>query len=277
MVYNTEKLKKEIRKVSEHNDISVQVIYTLFFARQLLKRIQTIDKDCFILRGGFGVFSITRNFYRTTSDIDLLMKREFDSSLKILERAINDTTQDNIIYENVSKKKSMCEREYNGYTYKLLCKLDKLKVHMSIDIGYEKTYETSIVTVPQIIDTDTNLKFESYTIETTLSEKLHALLAYKKDMTRMKDLFDIYILEDLGIDYDKLTTLLVNKINDRNIITIDDLETEFLDKEFIDLKKSFWINYLNKDDLYMIEFEEVIEIVKSLLENLKDIYNNSTS
>ncbi|XMB85717.1 nucleotidyl transferase AbiEii/AbiGii toxin family protein [Mycoplasmatota bacterium WC44] len=138
------------------------------------------------------MFSVTDNVFRSTSDIDLVVQKNFDRANDILIQTINANENEYVTFKLINTNTSMNERVYSGTTYKIEGNLDNLRIPFKIDVGYEKNYKTSIIPIPSLISDEDELEFEAYTLETTVSEKIHALLAYKIDTTRLKDLYDIY-------------------------------------------------------------------------------------
>ncbi|XMB85718.1 hypothetical protein RJG79_09930 [Mycoplasmatota bacterium WC44] len=79
----------------------------------------------------------------------------------------------------------------------------------------------------------------------------------------------IYILNQIGLDYDNLSNLVAQKIIDREVITIDDFDTSFLNDDFIKNKESNWQNYLDKDNLDSIEFSKVVSKITEILVSIE--------
>jgi probable phosphoglycerate mutase len=120
-------------------------------------------------------------------------------------------TDDGIEYSVKGIEDITAESKYDGKSVKVQAKLSNLKKTFSIDIA-----KGDVVTpYPQnflyrsAID-DKNFSILAYTKESIIAEKFETLIARGTANSRSKDLFDMWLLMNEGIDRDKLNAALIN-------------------------------------------------------------------
>lgn len=97
----------------------------------------------------------------------------------------------------------MDEAEYGGIRLSLEAHLDTMRIPLKIDIS------TGDAITPSAVDYCYKLMFEdrgidlwAYNLETVLAEKIETILARSTANTRLRDYYDIYILQATGLPID---------------------------------------------------------------------------
>ena len=168
----------------------------------------------FSILKGASLFSIWFDEpYRRTRDLDLLGKdapdpAKFTALFQNLCSVPGD--EDEILFapETVKAKPIREENEFGGVRIILTAFLETARIAVQVDIGFGD----AAVPEPQEVDFPTLLtgfaapRLLAYHKETTIAEKLHALVTLERGNSRMKDFFDLYVLsQEFRFTQDRLT------------------------------------------------------------------------
>ena len=166
-------------------------------------------KDNFILKGGMLVSAMVGLQNRATMDIDTTIRNlplDVEHAKQIVEEIAAIPIDDNIRFEIKGVSNIMDEEEYGGVRLSLDAFLDTAKIPLKIDIS------TGDVITPAEITYHYKLMFEqryislwAYTLETVLAEKIETVLARTIFNTRLRDFYDLYILQNAGMEINTKT------------------------------------------------------------------------
>lgn len=196
---NPDKLKNIIsKKAKGNNDLSFQY-YQMFFFEHILMRLEKSKyRHNIILKGGLLLASIIGEDFRATKDMDATLKSinlEKNNITSIFKEILDININDNVSYEIINVKDIRQEDEYGGFQINVLCKFERLKVNVLIEIT------SGDVITPREIEYKYNCIFEetkinifAYTIETVIAEKFEAFISRSITNTRMKDYYDLCVL-----------------------------------------------------------------------------------
>ena len=140
-------------------------------------------------------------------DIDTTIRNfplDCEHAKQIVEEIAATPVDDNIRFEMKDVSNIMDEVEYGGVRISLNAFLDTTKIPLKIDIS------TGDVVMPAEIIYHYKLMFEqryislwAYTLETVLAEKIETVLTRTIFNTRLRDFYDLYILQNTGIKIDR--------------------------------------------------------------------------
>lgn len=172
MITTARQLKDLIRNLSKKKSADAQILMRNYMMERFLERISLSEyKDKFILKGGMLVAAMVGLDARATMDLDATIKGA-NVSLTDVETIIS-----NIIAIPID---------------------DGVITPLKIDIS------TGDVITPREIKYKFNLMLEdrtievwAYNLETVLAEKLETVISRNVTNTRMRDFYDIYILQKL--------------------------------------------------------------------------------
>lgn len=240
---------------------------------RFLERISLSDyKDNFILKGGMLISSMVGLENRATMDIDTTVRNlplDIDNSKHIIEKIIAVPVNDNIRFVIKSVTEIMDEAEYSGVRLSLDAYLDTMRIPLKIDIS------TGDVITPSEITYQYKLMFEeryislwAYTLETVLAEKIETILYRVLTNTRLRDFYDLYILQsdELIINRRILAAALTatsHKRNHKNIL----LEYEHIldELEVSRTMRELWDSYQKKNSYAEgISWNNVIHAARNL-------------
>ena len=202
MITTARQLKDLIRNLSKKKSADAQILMRNYMMERFLERISLSEyKDKFILKGGMLVAAMVGLDARATMDLDATIKGA-NVSLTDVETIIS-----NIIAIPIDDGVSFCikriseimeEADYPGVRVSMETKFDGVITPLKIDIS------TGDVITPKEIRYRFNLMLEdrtievwAYNLETVLAEKLETVISRNVAITRMRDFYDIYILQKL--------------------------------------------------------------------------------
>lgn len=224
----------------------------MFFFEQILKRLSLSKyKESIILKGGLFLSSIIGEDLRATRDMDVSIKG-FDLNEKevflVFNEILSIDLNDNIDFKIIDVKDIREEDEYGGFKLNIESHLDNLKIFLWIEIT------TGDVITPKEIEYKYNSIFNNekidiltYSIETVIAEKYETVIKRGLANTRMKDFYDLYMLNKNNqnlINYETLKTAIENTFIHRNtVLNVNEIETVLNDIKNSSIMKKRWLNY----------------------------------
>ena len=209
MITTARQLKDLIRNMSKKKSSDAQILMRNYMMERFLERISLSEyKDKFILKGGMLVAAMVGLDARATMDLDVTIKAA-NVSLRDVEMIISNIIaipiDDGVSFRIKRISEIMEEADYPGVRVSMETKFDGVIIPLKIDIS------TGDVITPKEIRYRFNLMLEdrtievwAYNLETVLAEKLETVISRNVTNTRMRDFYDIYILQKLhGEQLDK--------------------------------------------------------------------------
>ena len=202
MITTARQLKDLIRNLSKKKSADAQILMRNYMMERFLERISLSEyKDKFILKGGMLVAAMVGLDARATMDLDATIKGA-NVSLTDVETIISNIIaipiDDGVSFRIKRISEIMEEADYSGVRVSMETKFDGVITPLKIDIS------TGDVITPKEIRYRFNLMLEdrtievwAYNLETVLAEKLETVISRNVTNTRMRDLYDIYILQKL--------------------------------------------------------------------------------
>ena len=215
-------VRNRLTALAKTRGLEFQRILVLFALERLLYRLSiSPDADRFILKGA-SLFSLWFDEpHRRTRDLDLLgdsglLEKDDPDPAKFVSLfqalCLLPVDDDGIRFapETVKAKLIREENAFGGLRVTLTAFLENARIAVQVDIGFGD----AAVPEPQEVDFPTLLgsfaapHLLAYQKETTIAEKLHALVVLERSNSRMKDFFDVYVLsEEFTLTQDRLSTV----------------------------------------------------------------------
>lgn len=250
---------------------SYQLCLQLFCQEEFLRRLEKSKyADNFVLKGGLFIYALTEFESRVTMDIDFLLKRLPNTPKQlrpIIEEIINtETDNDFVSFEIKSIEPIAVAKKYAGIGASLVAKIKNTKTPINIDFGVgdvivPKQEKRSIPTQLDDFDSPT---INTYSLETTIAEKLDAILDLMEFSSRMKDYYDIYYLAThFEFDSDTLAEAMRKTFANRNHhFTIEQFNQviAFGDDESMQKKWQSFAKKINVID----DFKTILEVISNL-------------
>jgi len=192
-------LKALIKKKSEENRITAQLVMQNYMMERLLERISLSKyKGNFILKGGFLIAAIVGLDSRATMDMDASIKGltlNHESMQRIFKEICSVAVEDDVAFA-VSRTTDIREGDdYPGLRVHLTANYPPLAVALKVDVT------TGDIITPGEIEYSFKLLFDdrsisvmAYNLESILAEKLETVLSRNLANTRPRDFYDIHIL-----------------------------------------------------------------------------------
>jgi len=209
---------------------------------------------------------------RATMDIDTTLRNyplNCESAEQIVRQIADVEIDDKISFVIKKTEEIMEDSEYQGVRLSLDAYLDKTRIPLKIDIS------TSDVITPCEISFSYQLMFENRTIpllayppETVLAEKLETILSRGEANTRLRDFYDVYILqrEDFVVTPDALRYALLATCRKRGHEDLLQTYASILDRvRQSDTMRTQWMKYQSDFDYAAgITWDTVLDTVETL-------------
>lgn len=187
---------------------SYQLCLQLFCQEEFLRRLQKSKyADNLVLKGGLFIYSVTDFDSRVTVDVDFLLRKvpNTPEQLKlVLEEIIATSTgNDFIAFEIKEIAPISIAKKYAGIGASLVARIKNTKTPFSIDFGVGDVIvpKQEKRKIPTQLDDFPAPTVNTYSLETTIAEKIDAILSLMEFSSRMKDYYDIYYLAN-KFDFD---------------------------------------------------------------------------
>ena len=286
MITTARQLKDLIRNLSKKKSADAQILVRNYMMERFLERISLSEyKNQFILKGGMLVAAMVGLDARATMDLDATIKGtnvSVEDVEMIISKIISIPLNDGVSFRIKRISEIMEEADYPGVRVSMETKFDGVITPLKIDIS------TGDIITPREIKYNFNLMLEdrtievwAYNLETVLAEKLETVISRNVTNTRMRDFYDIYILQKLygeQLSKDVLRDALVATAKKRE--TLEQIETEDIDEVFDEIQsssvmenlwKTYQRNYSYSAD---IPWHTIMKSIRTLYEIIsKNTYN----
>ena len=163
-----------------------------------------------MLKGGLFLYSLTDFDSRVTADIDFLLQKMPNTPeqlKKILEEIITvQTGNDFVTFEIRDIAPIAVAKKYAGIGVSMIAHIKNTCTPFGIDFGVGDIIvpKQEKRKIPTQLDDFAAPTINTYSIETTIAEKIDAILNLMEFSSRMKDYYDIYYLAN-KFDFDGAT------------------------------------------------------------------------
>ncbi len=274
MNYSSASILARLKNKAKVEGIAFQQLLNLFFQEEFIRRLaQSNYREQLILKGGFLLYSISGFTTRPTVDADYLLKshsNELGSVEKLVRSIINQSSNNELMEIEIRSIEPISEmKEYHGIRVNLIGYIGKTKTPFSIDFGVGDTIVPSALTrtLPVLLEGFDKPTILTYSLESTISEKLDAIIRFMEATGRMKDFYDIYYLatsfefegrkiqeaiyetfSKRGTPYEKDSIQVINRLSTNDAII------------------TRWNIFCKKVLKYELELNEVIKCIISFLD-----------
>ena len=250
-----------------------QLCLQLFCQEEFLRRLEKSKyAENLVLKGGLFLYSLTGFDSRVTVDVDFLLRQmpNTPERLKaILEEIIaTETGNDFITFEIKDIAPIAVAKKYAGIGASLVARIKNTKTPFSIDFGVgdvivPKQEKRKIPTQLSDFDAPT---VNTYSLETTIAEKIDAILCLMEFSSRMKDYYDIYYIAH-KFDFDgKVLSEALRKTfaNREHSFTVEQFE-QVMTFDSDDAMQKKWKAFIRKIDTKTDDYSTVLKMIKDFL------------
>ena len=255
MIKTAKQLKDLIRNLSKKNSADAQILMRNYMMERFLERISLSKyRDKFILKGGMLVAAMVGLDARSTMDLDATVKGidlNLDGVADLIAGIVSVPIDDGVTFRVNKISKIMDEAEYPGIRVSMTTVFDGVVTPLKIDISTGDAITPREVRYSfKLMLEDRSIDIWAYNLETVLAEKLETIITRATTNTRMRDFYDIYILEQLHGN-----TLNAQILHDALLATARKRETEghlaeakevFAEVEGSPVMQQLWTAYRKK-------------------------------
>ena len=254
-----------MHKMVVPNDIllgEVKNVMTASFASKLA---------ALVLKGGLFLYTLTNFDSRVTVDVDFLLRQMPNTPEQlraVLEEIIaTDTGNDFITFEVKSVEPIAIAKKYAGIGASLIARIKNTRTPFSIDFGVGDVIvpQQEKRTIPTQLPDFEAPTVNTYSLETTVAEKLDAILSLMEFSSRMKDYYDIYYLANkFDFDGKTLTEALKKTFANRHrSFTVEQFD-QMLSFSGDDAMQKKWAAFCKKVNAES-HFDAVLETIRLFL------------
>ena len=202
MIKTARQLKDLIRNLSKDKSADAQILMRNYMMERFLERISLSEyRDKFILKGGMLVAAMVGLDARSTMDIDATVKGAtvgIEEVENMIASIISVPVDDGVEFRVKRISEIMDEAEYPGIRVSMETEFDGVITPLKIDISTGDAITPREVRYSfKLMLEDRSIEILAYNLETVLAEKLETVVSRATTNTRMRDFYDIYILEQL--------------------------------------------------------------------------------
>ena len=252
---------------------SYQLCLQLFCQEEFLRRLEKSKYvDNLVLKGGLLIYSLTEFDSRVTVDVDFLLRKipnTPEQLRSVVEEIIAvETGNDFLLFEIKDVAPISVAKKYAGIGVTMIAKIKNTRTPISIDVGVgdvivPRQEKRRIPT--QLEDFETPV-INTYSLETTIAEKIDAILSLMEFSSRMKDYYDIYyISHKFDFEGKILCEALCKTFDNRERkFTLEQFE-QIMTFDANDGMQKKWKAFTRKIDVVMDEFPAILESLNRFL------------
>lgn len=262
-----------LKNKAKESGRSYQLCLQLFCQEEFLRRLEKSKyAENLVLKGGLFIYSLTDFDSRVTVDVDFLLRKipNTPEQLRaVLEEIIaTETGNDFVTFEIKDVAPIAIAKKYAGIGASMIARIKNTRTPFGIDFGIgdvivPKQEKRKIPT--QLADFDPPT-VNTYSLETTVAEKLDAILSLMEFSSRMKDYYDIYYLaQKFDFDGATLTEALRKTFENRShAFTVEQFGQVMDFGSDAEMQKK-WKAFCRKIDTKTDDFDTVLKTIKVFL------------
>lgn len=274
-----------LKNKAKASGISYQQCLQLFFQEEFLRKLAASRyRSNFVLKGGLFIYTLTNFESRATVDVDFML-RGLSNDMARIDEIIAEiltvpTGNDFITFKALPTESIAANRKYHGVSTQITGYIKNVRVPFNVDIGVGDV----IVPAAQTRTIQTQLEgFDApeiltYSLESTIAEKLDAILQRFELTGRMKDFYDIYYLsQTFDFDGQALQAAIQETLQNRGTTyNADSFRriTELVNDEGMQSKWHYFLRTLNDPD---IPFAQVLDGITAFIKPIWDAVVNNDS
>lgn len=252
---------------------SYQLCLQLFCQEEFLRRLEKSKyAENLVLKGGLFLYSLTDFDSRVTVDVDFLLRQipNTPEQLRgILEEIIAvHTGNDFVTFEIKDVAPIAVAKKYAGIGASIVAHIKNTRTPFGIDFGVGDVIvpKQEKRKIPTQLDDFDSPTVNTYSIETTVAEKIDAILSLMEFSSRMKDYYDIYYLANkFDFDGKVLTEALRRTFQNRERnFTVEQFEQVMSFDEDTAMQKK-WKAFVRKIETKTDDFGTVLKTIKAFL------------
>ena len=262
-----------LKNKAKESGRSYQLCLQLFCQEEFLRRLEKSQyTEHLVLKGGLFIYSVTDFDSRVTADIDFLLRKVPNTPEQlqtVIETIISTPTgNDFVAFEIKDIAPIAVAKKYAGMGVSLVARIKNTKTQFSIDFGVGDVIvpKQEKRKIPTQLDGFVAPTVNTYSLETTIAEKIDVILSLMEFSSRMKDYYDIYYLAD-KFDFDgaTLTEALRKTFENRgHAFTAEQFE-QVMTFDSDEAMQKKWKAFARKIDTKTDDYSIVLRMIKEFL------------
>ena len=262
-----------LKNKAKESGRSYQLCLQLFCQEEFLRRLEKSQySENLVLKGGLFIYSITDFDSRVTVDVDFLLRKvpNTPEQLQTVIETIISTPAGNdfVTFEIKDIAPIAVAKKYAGIGVSLVSRIKNTKTPFNIDFGVGDVIvpKQEKRKIPTQLEDFTAPTVNTYSLETTIAEKIDAILSLMEFSSRMKDYYDIYYLAN-KFDFDgaTLTEALRKTFENRgHTFTAEQFE-QVMAFDSDDAMQKKWKAFVRKIDTKTDDYNTVLKVIKNFL------------
>ncbi len=262
-----------LKNKAKESGRSYQLCLQLFCQEEFLRRLEKSQySENLVLKGGLFIYSITDFDSRVTVDVDFLLRKvpNTPEQLQTVIKTIISTPTGNdfVTFEIKDIAPIAVAKKYAGIGVSLVARIKNTKTPFSIDFGVGDVIvpKQEKRKIPTQLDDFTEPTVNTYSLETTIAEKIDAILNLMEFSSRMKDYYDIYYLAN-KFDFDgaTLTEALRKTFENRGHIFTSEQFEQVMAFDSDEAMQKKWKAFVRKIDTKTDHYSTVLKTIKTFL------------
>ena len=204
-------VRARLQNISRKTGQSFELILTRYALERLLYRLSTSAyAERFVLKGAMLLTSWFEDPHRATRDLDLLGFGDPDPDVMIaaFREILAADVADGVEFDSDALRVDQIreELEYGGLRLRTTASISGARIAVTVDVGFGDALEpgAEVIDYPSMLDLPTP-RLRAYARETVIAEKFQAMVALGRANSRMKDFYDIWLLnQSFPFDDDRL-------------------------------------------------------------------------
>lgn len=263
-----------LKNKAKESGRSYQLCLQLFCQEEFLRRLEKSKyTENLVLKGGLFLYSLTDFDSRVTVDVDFLL-RQIPNTPEQLKRILEEiiavqTGNDFVTFEIKDVAPIAVAKKYAGIGASIVARIKNTRTPFGIDFGVGDVIvpKQEKRKIPTQLDDFIAPTVNTYSIETTVAEKIDAILSLMEFSSRMKDYYDIYYLAN-KFDFDgALLTEALRKTfaNRGHHFTAEQFDQVMGFGDDAAMQKK-WKAFVRKIDTKTDNYSTVLNVIKAFLE-----------
>ena len=262
-----------LKNKGKNSGRSYQLCLQLFCQEEFLRRLEKSKyAENLVLKGGLFIYSVTDFDSRVTVDVDFLL-RNVPNTPEQLKKVLKEiiaipTGNDFVTFEITNIAPIAVAKKYAGISASLVARIKNTKMPFGIDFGVGDVIVPNREKhrIPTQLDGFAAPMVNTYSLETTIAEKIDAILSLMEFSSRMKDYYDIYYLANkFDFDGSVLAEALRKTFENRgHTFTVEQFEQVMAFDDDETMRKK-WKAFCRKIDTITDDYSTVLLTIKNFL------------
>ena len=225
-----------------------------------------------MLKGGIFLYTLTGFDSCVTINVDFMLRKMPNTPEKlrtVIEEIIStDKTNDFVTFEVKGISQIPVNKQYSGIHVDIVAKIKNTRTPFGIDFGIgddiivPSAIKRKLPT--QLSEFDSSV-VNTYSIETTIAEKIDAILSLMEFSSRMKDYYDIYYLASkFDFDGKMLVKAMNTTFENLNHLFKTEQFNQIMSSDTDDAMKKKW-NVFGKKIQIENDFKIILKTIKDFL------------